>query len=576
MGAFFLVRSNAEDGHHLLERAQAHVEAQGFQSPVILSTEDYKLYLYNKLVVSVDNHVTQSDSDFCACTGTLLYRGSIGVTALKRFYDDFQPDSIPLEGLYGAFCVIIRKHARTFLLIDRLGIYKVYRNEKGTLWSSSFLAAAGALERRTVDAQSVYEYVFQGATYGNSTVFKEIRLADSGCVYELEAGAKEIPREGRLSAVASSESVDVRVDHNLKQLRDYFQVIGDCFGNNIDTALSGGYDSRLTLALLLERGIDPSLHVYGRESDADVRVARNISRCEGIDLVHEDKSRFPRVEADRFAEIVEYNFLIFDGYPTDGIFDNGADAATRRERCDKGRLMLNGGGGEIFRNFFYLRNRSFTVRQLMWTFYSRFDPRACTDRFDEHVYHSALGDKLKSAIGVKNERLTRQEVESAYPLFRCRYWMGRNNSVNNRFGYALTPFIDYAIVKSAISIPTQEKYFGRFEARLIRGVSPALAAYDSAYGHDFSGDVPWPKVIKEFATYVRPPRLRRYSYSVQNRLRKKNLPYTLTQNYLNRVLSDLPYMRAFFQVEYVRDPAQLNRICTLEYLMQRFPAEVVS
>lgn len=576
MGAFFLVQRNVANSQFLLKQARTHIEDQGFCSPVIVSTKNYELYLYGKLMVSTENYVTRPGSDFCACTGTLLYSGLVGEDALARFYDDFQSDNVPQEGLYGAFCIIIRKEGKTFLFVDRLGVYKTYRNESGTVWSSSFLCISGALTKRTIDKQSVYEYVFQGATYGNRTIFNEAQLVSSEFVYELADNVKKVQRERLLDRVEVNPSLDACVHESLKQLRDYYQVIAGCFGDKTDTALSGGYDSRLTLGLLFEQGVNPSVHVYGRENDLDVRVARNISRGEGFDLEHKDKSHFPKVGKNNFSGVVKANFLAFDGYPTDGIFDSGVDLSTRRERCVEGRLMINGGGGEVFRNFFYLPNRSFTARQLLWTFYSRFDPNTCTALFDEHVYHNALESKLKAALGVTEERLTRQDVEKAYPLFRCRYWMGRNNSVNNRFGYALTPFIDSAIVKSAITIPLQEKYFGRFEARLIREVSPALAAYVSDYGHDFSGDLPRSKIIKELLTYARPPWLRRYTYRVQNRLSKEILPYTLSKGYLGDVLNGMPHMNMFFNVERVKDSAQYNRICTLEYLLQRFSADFTS
>ena len=44
-------------------------------------------------------------------------------------------------------------------------------------------------------------------------------------------------------------------------------------GDRVGTALSGGYDSRLTLALCRAHGIRLSVHVYCNANDADVRVA---------------------------------------------------------------------------------------------------------------------------------------------------------------------------------------------------------------------------------------------------------------------------------------------------------------
>ena len=104
------------------------------------------------------------------------------------------------------------------------------------------------------------------------------------------------------------------------------------------------------MALLLERGATPSIHVYGRPEDGDVTVAKHVAANEGFALSHVDKSTFAPVEPDDFADVIERNFLAFHGHPPDGLFENGSDLDTRIELSRGGRLMLNGGGGEVFRN----------------------------------------------------------------------------------------------------------------------------------------------------------------------------------------------------------------------------------
>jgi asparagine synthase (glutamine-hydrolysing) len=337
--------------------------------------------------------------------------------------------------------------------------------------------------------------------------------------------------------------------------------------------LSGGYDSRLTLALLLEQGLRPRIHVYGRDDDPDVGVAKRIAEAEGFALEHVDKSRFPVIEPDAFPDLVERNFLAFHGHPADGIFENGSDLATRMERCSSGELMLNGGGGEIFRNFFYLSDRRLSVRQFLWTFYSRFDPRVsrfCTPAFDEDGYYRALGDKLRRTLGIDGDRLSRLVIERIFPEFRCRYWMGKNNSANNRLGPALTPFIDANVVTDALNLPLSLKNFGRFEGRLIGEINPALAGHETVYGHGLDRDPPWRRRLKDLATYIRPPLLRRFSYRLQHR-RSVARPFWLSEEYLRRSMdASFPCMRRFVRPERVFDNDQYNRLCTLEYLFQKY------
>ena len=75
--------------------------------------------------------------------------------------------------------------------------------------------------------------------------------------------------------------------------------------------------------------------------------------------------------------------------------------------------------------------------------------------------------------------------------------MGKNNRVNNRFGPALTPFIDVNVVPDAVAIPLRYKNSGRFGGRMIALLSPELAAYPSDYGHSFTEDPPLARRLRD-------------------------------------------------------------------------------
>ncbi|MFT5175370.1 MAG: hypothetical protein ACI8W7_003560, partial [Gammaproteobacteria bacterium] len=278
-----------------------------------------------------------------------------------------------------------------------------------------------------------------------------------------------------------------------------------------------------------------------------------------------DKSKHPTPPVDDFARIVHANYLAFDGWPPSGIFDSGVDLMTRRARASGERLMLNGGGGEIFRNFFYLPGCVHSAREVVHSFYNRYAPSWCTAEFDERRYTQALQDKLLEAVGV-DRSMSRADVEYAYPVFRCGFWMGRNNAINNRLGWSMTPFIDRDLVHCAVRLPLSQKNHGRFEAAMIRAVSPQLARYSSDYGHNFSAPPPVSRVIKDWLTFLRPPAVRRFTYRVRFR-QPQPVPKLLGAAYLHTVVdASMPHMSRFYRVASVNDPSAFARIATLEYL----------
>jgi asparagine synthase (glutamine-hydrolysing) len=380
---------------------------------------------------------------------------------------------------------------------------------------------------------------------------------------------------GKLSSGFNKDNLDANTEKSLLNLRQSYKTIVSCFSGRIDTALSGGYDSRLTLALLHEQNETPKVHVYGKQNDSDVQVALKIDNGESLQLHHIDKSKSKKITIDEFSEIVHQNYLNFDGCPSDGIFDTGQDLATRKSRCSNGELMLNGGGGEVFRNFFYLLNKNYSIKQFLWCFYSRYDPLVCTTQFHEKTYLNKFSSKVNATLGLKAERFQRAHIELLYPIFRCRYWMGKNNSINNKFGYALTPFVDYNIVKDAIRIPLKYKNHGILEGRLIKNISKKLASYPSAYGYNFLDDPPLISRLKDLATYIRPAILRKYSYRIQMRNKKIDLPYYLEQSYLDIIFNtQFKYMSEFFNINSINDNMQFKRICTLEYLFNQISPNI--
>jgi len=512
--------------------------------------------------------------DFCAVVGTLVYDGLSGQAAARALFRDFDGRHAPYAKARGSYAVIACREGEWSLWTDQLGSYKVYADADTGAWSSSLLSLLDASPRRRLDTQGVYEYAFQGATYGDATVVDGIRLLPANGLYRPLARSFEAGPPW-WSAAADYPSPRAALDACLGSAGRLASELVQASGGALDSALSGGYDSRLLLALLRAAGCTPRLHVYGAAQSADVRVALEIARRLQLTVEHTDKRRWRDPAARPLEAIVAENFERFDGLPTDGIFDHGADLATRMDRCADGRLMLNGGGGEIYRNFFYLPDRTFRPRELIWSFYSKYVPAFCSSYFDAAAYTGTLTAKLAATLGVSSRaRLSRRDVERAYPAFRLRYWTGRNTSVNNRLGAACTPFSEPSLVAAALRIPVAWKHAGRFEAAMLARLDPELAACPSAYGHDFLHPPPWRRRLEEWLTRQRPPWLRRYSYRLQASLRNPLPDDCLAGRPRSEWLpAGRSTMACYFRLERINDAAVLARVASLEYLCRRYGLE---
>lgn len=568
MGAFFVARHGQNANTRRKTLALHAFGKQGYKRIVDLSTGDFDILYCGKHNVDSDSLYRVDERNFCFSTGTLIYRRRIGNQAARLAFEDFSRQALDTEQLFGNFALVVCIEGRLHIHNDAQGVYAIWHDNVLGCLSSSFPVMFTCLPHLSVNPDAVYPYVFQEATFGGDTVFREIQRLRVGEGVLLQVRSERVA--GLASSVPRSDSTDidrhVRTLHEL--LREQFAAIAACFGDNIGSALSGGYDSRLLLALCREQGLSPHLHVYGRADAADVRVAKAVCAGEGLVLSHEDKAQREKVTPNRFADIIKQNFYAFQGLCADGILDSGADLQTRLGRSLDGRLLLNGGGGEVMRNFFYLPDRSYSIRELLWSFYSRFNPGVCTDLFSEESYYSNFERQITRQFG-GNGHLDRATVEHFYAGFRCSYWMGQNNAINNQFGWFLTPFVEWRVAQYAHGVPLILKNHGRLEGALIKAVSPALATYPSSYGHDFSGHIPLKRRVSDRLTLLRPPWLRRYIYRWKT-YRCSDWPYYLDRSYIRAILPDgFEYLLRYFNIDKVTDAAQYRRICSLEYLLQK-------
>jgi asparagine synthase (glutamine-hydrolysing) len=576
MGGFFLVcADNHEDRQAEAARLQRAFADLGFAPPEIVKAEGYIFGAYPKFQSRSVRLHRYANSDFAFVCGTCLSEGTGLVTAASLYEGAATASSIG-DGVMGHYAVVLKKDGRTVIKLDGFGGYHVYYNLEARIVSSSFYAICSVLPHLTISQQSACEYVFNGVISGNETLFREVKLAPINATIIVGPRALEIlpPRLSAIRTFASARS-DASLRESIALLDRYFGALARSFGDRVRCALSGGYDSRLILAYLRRHGVKPTVYVYGSAREQDVLLAQEIARGEGFPLEVIDKDDRPTIPPLEFVESVRRNFLATDGYGHAGIFHNGAETEECARRVFGGTIAVNGGGGEIFRNFFYLLNRRYTIREILWSFYSRFNPATCTDVFDCESYYRSLERKVMSLLGNDEKWLPRPTVEWLYHSFRCRAWDGKVDSIAGWYGFTAMPYLERSITHHASALPLHWKNHGTYEAELIRRIDSRLAGYPSIYGHDFSKSPPPSRRLSDYLTYFRPPWLRRYTYRLRHFPRSEDQPGYLALPYREAVLpGGITILGPLFRLGRVADQVLSARILSLEYALRYFGSRV--
>ncbi len=459
-----------------------------------------------------DCFVHAADGAAC-CVGPIWYRGAFGVEALRRLLDEVSgrdpaPD-LDESMLRGNFVLFLAKGGRAWLLNDAPGFARLYVSADGRFYSTSWLATRAWNGDAGIDEAAAIEYVLLGAAHSDRTVARGVTKLALGHAIDLGEGrpVSRFPM-GLWAGARTFDSIEAGVSALEAHLRCVFGEIAAAFPDRVSAALSGGFDSRLIVAALLAQRERPKLFVYGRPDSEDVPIATEVARAEGIALRAVDKEALDRGLPEAGLDELVRSALFFDGLPNDGIDDRGADRRTRVEQSAGGALALNGGGGEIFRNFFHLPDRRYRARDIVRAFYRGFDPSVFRRRDGLAAYEADMTASIARTVGLDaaeaGSLLAREQVELVYPLFRCHHWMGLNNSVALRHGAFMTPLVDLRTIRDACMLPLAWKNAGRLEARLVTALHRGIASRPSAYGFAFSAGPDLRARWTEWSTGMRP------------------------------------------------------------------------
>jgi asparagine synthase (glutamine-hydrolysing) len=357
------------------------------------------------------------------------------------------------------------------------------------------------------------------------------------------------------------------VEQVSRELVSFFECLIKVSGGVIGTALSGGYDTRLMLAILRSLGHTPYMYVYGHLNSSDVNIATMISRGEHLPLEHIDKSEFKPQTSDSFASCIEQQIYFFDGIKPLGIVDDGSDLTSRFDRANKANLQLNGAGGEIYREIWNLSDRNINLLDFIKMRFDRGTYEFCHSPFDTHVFFETLSQKIQHILQIDRSWLTRREAEILFPFLR-NYFASANNAANNQISYSLIPFMEPKFIFPSLDIPIKYKYCGEFQAKLIKLLDPDLAKYPSSYGINFFDPIPFQyKLLRSIERNI-PLKLRLLKRSFVKPSGKP--PYFYEKEYLGAIV-DLknPKISQFVNLDKINDTELYSRALSIELLLSK-------
>ncbi len=387
---------------------------------------------------------------------------------------------VGLESLDGQFALVRLDQTGTTLRVvtDPLGMKPLFTARTGELTYVSTSALVLAKHLRSRPSRSGLErFLRTGSQFGCETPWEGITRMQPATALNFT------PRGAQLDTYwlpAVEEDV-----HRL----DFAECAEVCIGRAVEAMsasyqgahpwldLTGGFDTRLLALLARQAALDFDTNTSGKEDSDDVRLARRIAEKAGWSWTHfRPPDGWSELLPARLTEAVVWGDCHLDAISLSEVMQG------HRQRAQTETMLLNGGGGEHFRDYPWSQEllsagRSTSVnleRLIAW--------RALTP-IDLSIFESDPTPRVSA--GLRSEFEARIAPFSSLPnTFQCDLLyalkatghFGAYQAAAGAWMHVELPFYLKASFTTAISAQARHRNFHRLMRKMMQRLDPVIAA----------------------------------------------------------------------------------------------------
>ncbi|MDD3700343.1 MAG: hypothetical protein WCR58_04470 [Bacteroidales bacterium] len=558
MADFFLSHKNATYNH---TRIISRFNASGVALHRIFQLSNWELILFeNKKTLAANFLVDELNRKTFIC-GTLIYKSLPLNDSLKQLHFDHYSKQIDDKALLGNFCVIFYNGKNINILLDNLGVRQIFQSEDGLVISTSFLAILQSSPKKfKINHLALSEKLATGFLIGEDTLVGGIKKASGKLPFPVPLNDVEIinSKKHPTQIESHNKGINKSIEVQIEILSSHFQAINNAFPNyQGDLGLSSGFDCRLILALA-NKEINTPLHIHSHNTlgvhDTEIFYAKQLAEITGVDLHLVPTQSLEGTSNENIEKVLDQNLYFFDGRTGRhlGAYSETYTPDYRKNSMGDAAYSLNGLGGEIFRDSYFLGNKV-----LNWDDWARrflFYP-LLTESLGSEKQAKDLSYMLKRKIEVElNMDFSEADLFKTHAYYGLVKMPQANGTIAQAYGkvsHFLFPFIEFNIVTEALRAIPYLGTGGAYQAKLISRISPELAAIGSHYGTSFDKltlkYLLWGKLktigsVKTRNTLVRKKLLKRANKEFHIKLIKKINETPVLLQAKEAILSHAPYV----------------------------------
>ncbi len=544
MGAFFLSNLESKIDFDSVESVYAK---KGFNHPYKTIIGDYCLLLYQKQLLTIENHSRRDSIDLFTC-GSFCYQGKNYKDSIQSLLKDFQESKLLPEKLFGNYVLIFfnEDENRVYLYTDPCYIKNVYFEVKSKIISSDYLSILVSTPYSyKINQLSVFENLLTGGLISPDTYVDGIYKLDrinSKQVEVLFPNLKVCTTTPNFPVFFRSKRHAISNANTL--LSDYFKSLKELcndFGAHI--GLTGGFDSRLLLMHARKEFSKLVTNSFWRPNSIEYANAKKLVALTGLNFYSFENDRFT---CPPLYEMLETSLYFFDGQiRSQNNWDEEFNMPDYTAQISQGYFVgFHGCGGEQYRNSDRL------IKQMRVDEFIKYDLmfRQCGNAFKGKELFNAVYEnierKIKRQIDLLNNKiglieLKRFQNELWNPANRCT----RVNALNQQMFY-FAPFSEYQLAQSAYAyIPFLGKSLA-FQMEMMRLADPELSSAMTNYGFSvLEGEPLRLRIIPYCVNFIPRPLFYYFFRLLRRNQAKKPDIIMFKSDFLNQSKSKISYDR---------------------------------
>lgn len=428
--------------------------------------------------------------------GTPLYRGIQFNCLLKVVSDEFYDGKLDISNLKGNFLFVFIKDEEITILSDRGRQHQLFYNEiTGAVSNSLQLLVESNRNKYKLNKMALYERIAIGFNLGEDTIFENIIAITPKNKDILRRLNIHYLNQGIVNTnnlVFHDSGKASSLNRQITVLSDYFKLIDQTFPRKSgDLGLSGGFDCRLLLALA-SQNLTQKLHLHTHATagvhEGQGGYAEKLAQVYGAGVTKVETSSPLDLSDEELEQMLYKNMVFFDGRSARhlGAYSQTYTADYKSASMGHGYYSLNGLGGEIYRDSYFTGNKKMTWNEWASRYLFLELSYEILPKDILHDLSAYLKKKILEELPWDKSYFDMVFTHSYYGLLKMPQCNGNLVAAYNKVSPILLPFVEPDNVVEALKAIPYFGIGGQYQARMIKMISPDLAAVPTNYGGSFA------------------------------------------------------------------------------------------